>query len=177
MLFRSSVPRAAGDMTDVTVPVAPAFADGNRAPASESEIDDTYRDRKPSIADREIASTLPTTLSENEAARADIENQMNLTSAGEPPRRDRSYLAAVDRIKQLFRKGRFEAALLETDELLKDYQTDPKLYEMRGTLLDRLGKTELAIKSWRQALRFNPRNESLRRFVERREKTRGLASQ
>ena len=62
------------------------------------------------------------------------------------------------------------------DDVLKLYQTDPKLYEMRGTLLDRLGKADLAFKSWNQALRFDPANQVLRRFVERKQAGRALAS-
>jgi len=81
-------------------------------------------------------------------------------------------------VKQLYRVARYEAALLEVDELLVVYPTDSKIHEMRGTLLDRLGRTDLAIRSWNQAIRLNPGNESLRRFVERRANTkRSPASQ
>lgn len=55
------------------------------------------------------------------------------------------------------------------------YQTDPRLHQMRGTLLDRMGRTELAIKAWQQALRFDQGNQTLRRFVDRREQKRSMA--
>ena len=40
---------------------------------------------------------------------------------------------------------------------------------MRGTSLDRLGKTELALKSWRQALHLNENNTSLKKFIQHRQ--------
>ena len=99
-----------------------------------------------------------------------------MESEDSAPAADYSYLAALDHIKQLYKGARYEAALLEIDELVRAYPTDPKIYEMRGTLLDRLGRGDLAIKSWNQALRFDPGNQSLRRFIERKQQKRSLAS-
>ena len=90
---------------------------------------------------------------------------------------DESYLAKVDVIKQLFRGSRYEAALIETDSLIKLYPTNAKLYEMRGTLLDRLGYPDLALRSWKQALEFEPRMLSLKRLIEKREAQRSVASE
>jgi hypothetical protein len=52
-----------------------------------------------------------------------------------------------------------------------------RLFEMRGTVLDRLGYTDLAIKSWRQALEFNPSRLGLKKLVEKREQQRNIASE
>jgi predicted RNA polymerase sigma factor len=43
---------------------------------------------------------------------------------------------------------------------------------MRGTLLDRLGYAELALKAWQEALELRPENATLRRFIERKRKVR-----
>jgi Flp pilus assembly protein TadD len=80
-------------------------------------------------------------------------------------------------VKQLFRNGRFEASLIEVDHLVKLYPTSGRLFEMRGTLLDRLGYGKLAVRSWKQALEFEPRNLSLKKMIEKREAQRNVASE
>jgi Flp pilus assembly protein TadD len=103
------------------------------------------------------------------AARREVETELGVAPTEEDlARSDKSYLGAVDRIKLLFREGRFEASLLEAEELLKVYPMDSRLHEMRGTLLDRLGYADLARQSWRQSLKLKPGNEALRRFLENR---------
>lgn len=181
------IPASKQAMADFVIPISPSMksTSGDRMPASadapmtapEPGIDGGYRDREPSLSDREITRTFPQNLAEDDAKRREIEQDLGLVRSEEgTPEKKRSYLASVDHVKQLYRAGRFEAALLETDELIKEYPTNPKLYEMRGTLLDRVGQTDLALSSWKQALRFDPKNESLRRFVDRKEQKRSLAS-
>ena len=169
------------EMTDFVIPISPAFkdTDSNRGPASMSSggVDETYKDQEPSLSDREIMATMPQGPAEDESTRREIEAGLGLIPAEDSvPTRDRSYLASLDRIKQLYRSGRYEAALIDADAMIKLFQTDPKLYQMRGTLLDRLGKKDLAMKAWNQALRFDPNNLALRRFIDRRQQSRGLAS-
>jgi tetratricopeptide (TPR) repeat protein len=167
--------------SDFEVPMSPKFAsDGpeGRNPASADGIDYQYVNRKASIADREIASTL----GKNEdpissAKRREIEFGLGLQPSDELPNMDSSYLAKVDIVKQLFHSGRLEAAILELDALIKEYPTNAKLYEMRGTVLDRLGYGDLAIRSWKQALEFEPGKLSLKKLVERRETQRSVASE
>jgi hypothetical protein len=140
--------------------------------------DDPYKNRKPAIADREIAESFPKNGGEFENDRNDIEQTLGvMASTDSTPRADKSYLAGLDRIKRLYRDGRYEASLLEVEDLLVDFPTAPKLYEMRGTLLDRLGRGELAIRSWQQALRLEPKNASLKKYLDRKRATRGLASE
>jgi tetratricopeptide (TPR) repeat protein len=179
------LPGSTGAMTDFVVPVSPAFQDGGR-PAMSADgatIDEKYMERHPSISDREITSHFNQAGAGNEAGRREVETGLGVMPAeDETPQHDRSYLAGIDHVKQLYRLARYEAALLEVDEMLRIYPTDAKLYEMRGTLFDRIGRADLAIKSWNQALRFDPANEALKRFVDRRQQTqsgsqkRGLAS-
>jgi tetratricopeptide (TPR) repeat protein len=176
------LPGHTADMTEFVVPIAPAFKEDGRSPASsdgtnDSTVDERYKERASGITDREITGGFSKNIPQNTAERQEIESGLGVVPAEDPsPPRDRSYLASIDQIKQLYKRARYEAALLELDELVRLYPTDPKLYEMRGTLLDRIGRTDLAIKSWNQALRFDPGNDSLRRFIEHKSKNRRVAS-
>ena len=183
------VPRSGEGVSEFVIPISPSTKfSGGRAPASDGS--DLYsndpttpdavaggpaRNQTPSVSDREITRTFPQGLMEDDPRRRDIEEDLGLVRSADDIERNRSYLAGVDFIKRLYRAGRYEAALLETDSMLKAYPTNPKLYEMRGTLLDRIGQSDLAIAAWKQALRFSPKNESLKRFIERKEQKRGLA--
>ena len=172
------------ELSDFTVPVSPAFKEGRSTASAQTSdsgsdlIDDSFKNRPPTPADREITSAFPQSVGEDGGRRSSIERSLNLAPTDEESSGEKSlsYLAALDHIKQLYRNMRYEAALMETDDLLKTFPTDSKLYQMRGTLLDRLGRRELAIKSWNQALRFDPSNESLRRFVDRKQANRVVAS-
>jgi Flp pilus assembly protein TadD len=139
--------------------------------------DEGYRDRAPGISDREITNSLPQGTKDAEGQRRDIENGLGLSPLEESaPAADKSYLALLDHVKQLYKTARYEAALLELDEMVRAYPTDSKLYEMRGTLFERTGRVDLALKSWNQSLRLDPENQSLRRFVERKQQKRSVAS-
>ncbi|OFZ71827.1 MAG: hypothetical protein A3K03_04375 [Bdellovibrionales bacterium RIFOXYD1_FULL_44_7] len=174
------LPGSTAQMTDFVVPVSPAFREPGRGLASDSDgdsyIDESYKERRPSISDREITNTFPQTVAGNEDSRREVETGLGLTPSEDAPAADLSYLAATDHIKQLYKHARYEAALLELDELIRAYPTDPKLYEMRGTLFERTGRVALAVKSWNQALRLDPSNQSLRNFVERKQQKRSIAS-
>ncbi len=181
-------PANSREVSDVVMPMSPSFKDGSRSPASTSStdgnlVDERYLQKLPSISDREITGSLPRPQIEDEGKRREVENALGVMPTDQTsPNSDTSYLAAIDHLKQLYRSGRFEAALIESDDLLRSYPTDPKVYEMRGTLFDRIGKPELAMKSWNQSLRIEPNNPSLKKFVERKtllqqQPKRGVASQ
>lgn len=165
------LPNRHGQMGDLVMPVSPAFKDGSRSPANiDPEADQSYKQRAPSISDREIAATLPQSSSENEGGRREVEAGLGvMPSEDGPPAADYSYLATMDQIKKLYKNARFEAALLETDQLLRAYPTDSKLYEMRGTLYERMGRMDLALRSWNQSIRLDPGNLSLKKYVERKQ--------
>jgi tetratricopeptide (TPR) repeat protein len=158
------------------VPMNPqlANAQSDRSPAQSSEgVDYQYVRQKATVADREIASTF--TNHDDpiaNAKRREIESGLGLQPSDELPNMDESYLAKVDVVKQLFHSGRHEAALIEIDALIKQYPTNGKLYEMRGTVLDRLGYSDLALKSWKQALEFEPSKMALKKIIDRREMKR-----
>lgn len=162
------MPGNPSDRTDLIMPLNPNFNDASAmAPGPD------YAQTRPSMMDREIASQFPKGSVEDQARRTDLERQLGVMESGEAvPRQDTSYLARVDYVKRLYKDGRFEAGLLEIDQLLRSFPTDPKLYAMRGTLLDRLNYTELAIKNWNESLSLDPTNYSLKKLVEMR--TRSL---
>lgn len=161
------IPSRNSDISEWVVPVGEP-GQGKAAVAQAGAVRD-YGDRKPSSLDRDIQRRMPQLASEDVAARREIEYEMGLQPVEEDlPRGDKSYLGALDRIKSLFREGRYEAALLESEDMLKDHPTDPRLHEMKGTLLDRLGYADLARQSWSQSLKLQPSNEPLRRFLDRR---------
>lgn len=174
----------AGDrsITDLSVPLSGIQSgEAKRRPAqSSSNIDDTYYEQTSGITDHEITETFSKPPVKNEWKQRDIEKKLGLVTKEDlDPQDQKSYLASVDRIKQLFRLGRYEAALIDLDHLVKLYPTAPQLYEMRGTLLSRLGYKDLAIKSWSQALELDPENRSLRNFlakVKKKAKAREPAS-
>lgn len=160
------------------LPMNPKLAEAAPEGTGPAGMDDRYLRRKPGIADREIASTF--TDHEDPVAgarRREIETGLGLQPSDDLPVVDESYLAKVDFIKQLFHGGRHEAALMEIDTLIKQYPTNARLYEMRGTVLDRIGYPDLALRSWKQALEFEPGKVALRKVVERREAQRNVASQ
>lgn len=165
------IPHANQGVTDFVLP-APAGSDGSRSPASLSDDGASsvpYASQAPTASDRELTRQFSKVPFEEERQRNDIEKGLGLVAADEvTPERQKSYLASMDHIKQLYRSGRYEAGLIEVDSMIRDFPTDPKLHEMRGTLLDRLGRRDLALKSWGQALRFDPTNQTLRHFIERR---------
>ena len=164
------IPHANQGVTDFVLP-APDSQDASRSPASLSDdgASSSYATQTPTVSDRELTRQFSKVPFEEEQQRHDIEKGLGLVAADEvTPERQRSYLASMDHIKQLYRSGRYEAGLIEVDSMIRDFPTDPKLHEMRGTLLDRLGRRDLALKSWGQALRFDPSNQTLRQFIERR---------
>tara|TARA_Y100000590_G_scaffold424344_1_gene531101 strand:- start:216 stop:926 length:711 start_codon:yes stop_codon:yes gene_type:complete len=166
------LPRETNQMTEFVVPMDATLV-GQRTLASnqKNQINPDYKKIKPSTADHEIIEKLPEGIPENDWKRSNIENELGLVTPPEAqPKRQSSYLAQIDYIKQLYRNKRYEVGLLETDEMIKSYPTDPKLYEMRGTLLERLGYSELAMRSWEQSVEFDPNNESLKKFIQSKKK-------
>ena len=158
------MPGNPSDRTDLIMPLNPNFGAGSMAP-----LPNDYAQTRPSMMDREIASQFPRGQAEDQARRQDIEKTLGVMESQEAvPQQETSYLARIDYVKRLYKDGRYEAGLIELDQLLRSYPTDPKLYAMRGTLLDRLNYTELAIKNWNESLQLDPSNYSLKKLVEMR---------
>lgn len=173
------LPKSEQNISDLVIPISPSFKENDRTPASDpSLVDESLHDHAPTAADREITSRLNRTSGAISDQRRDVEGSMGLKAPEDSaPDQDKSYLAQIDHVKQLFKASRYEAALMETDELIKHYPMDPKTHQMRGTLFDRVGQKDLALKEWKQALRLDPGNQSLKKYIERREQVRGLANE
>ena len=144
---------------------------------SANGLDYTYEDQKPTMADREIVSTFGAGTVQDEVRKREVEQSLGLQESEELPTMDQSYLAKVDMLKQLYRNGRNEAALIEIDHMIKDYPTNAKLFEMRGTVLDRMGYRDLALRSWKQSLEFNPNQAALKKITDKRDAQRSVASE
>jgi hypothetical protein len=175
------IPGDVQSLSEFVIPLSPAFQGGDRGPASSKNqntdatgmVDESYKNRAPSFSDRELRRDRSQGLPVDEQKRHDIEESLSLAPTEDStPAASSSYLGGVDHIKQLYRLARFEAALVETDEMVRQYPTDATLYEMRGTLLDRLGKRDLALQAWNQSLRFEPNNIRLRKFIDRKQNAR-----
>ena len=169
--------------SELSVPMNPKFLGRSQTrPGEEGNaedgIDHHYANQKATVADREIASTFGNKDDAvTEAKKREIESSLGLQPSDELPNMDESYLAKVDVVKQFFHSGRYEASLIEIDHLLRAYPTNGRLYEMRGTVLDRLGYLDLALRSWKQALEFQPHRLSLKKMIEKREQQRSVASE
>jgi hypothetical protein len=171
------IPGDSERLSEFVLPMSPAFKDSTRTPASSDNsstgttLDESYKNRSASMSDREITRGFPQGSQEDQSKLRQIEKGLNLSPSDDDSLTESnpSYLASMDHIKQLYRSTRYEAALIETDEMIRIYQTDSKLHQMRGTLLDRLGRNELALKAWTQALRFDPKNGTLRKFIDRKQ--------
>ncbi len=165
--------------SDMVIPMNSKYQNNERTSiAGTDEVDYQYKDRKPSMADREIASTFGGSKNlEDESKRHEIEQNLGLQPSDEAPNMDESYLAKLDVVKQLFRTKRYEAAMIEIDQLVKSYPTNSRLYEMRGTLLDRMGYQDLALRSWKQAIELDPTRVTLKKTIEKREQQRSVASE
>jgi tetratricopeptide (TPR) repeat protein len=161
------IPQGENAIGSLTLPMQDTIP--GSAASGRKELPVTYQGQRPTQTDREIASRFPKAGPEEDSRRSRIEQDLGLQTADNPlPNQDSSYLASIDLLKQLYRGGRYEAALIESDKMIRLYPTDPKLQEMRGTLLDRLGYYDLALESWNEALRLNPRNLSLKKWVDRK---------
>ena len=154
------------NITNFEVPLSPGLLRGKTG--NSRNFDESYSANKAGITDREITGSFPQGNPDDNYRRAQIEQGLGLTPSEGKINHNSSYLAQVDKVKQLYKLGRYEAGLIEIDQMVREYPTNPKLYEMRGTLLSRLGYEKLAISSWSQALKLNPKNKSLQKFVGRR---------
>jgi tetratricopeptide (TPR) repeat protein len=167
--------------SDMVIPMNSKYMNGGErssAVAGVNEVDYQYSTRKPTLADREIASTFGSHNNiADETKRHEIEGNLGLQSSDEAPNMDESYLAKIDVVKQLFKNYRYEAAIIEIDQMVRIYPTNSRLYEMRGTLLDRMGYPDLALRSWKQAAELDPSRLSLKKTIEKRETQRSVASE
>lgn len=72
---------------------------------------------------------------------------------GAPPR---SYLSALARIAEMYSAHKYELALIEAADLGQQYPKEGRIEAMKGSLYQKLGKTELAREAWKKALELDP---------------------
>jgi hypothetical protein len=68
----------------------------------------------------------------------------------------KSYLGALAKIAEMYASHRYELALIEAVDLGQLYPKDGRIEAMKGSLYQRLGKTELARESWKKSLELDP---------------------
>jgi hypothetical protein len=80
-------------------------------------------------------------------------------AAGDKP--PPSYTIKINEIKDLYRKGSHELALIQVNELLAFYPSQGDLYLMKSTLLEKMAKWELAERSLLRAQELLPGNQAI----------------
>ena len=72
------------------------------------------------------------------------------------PLPQKSYLAGLAKISEMYASHRYELALIEAADLGQQYPKDARIEKMKGSLYQKLGKTELARDAWKKALELDP---------------------
>lgn len=70
-----------------------------------------------------------------------------------------SYLLGIDEVRELYRSGNPEVAMVRLESLLRAYPDDTRLLAMKGTIWLRLGRPELARRAWEEVLMRDPDNQ------------------
>jgi len=82
----------------------------------------------------------------------------------------KSYLATLAKVREMYASRRYEMALVEVVDLEASHPDDPRLFAMKGSLYLKLGKKDLARASWEKALSIDPKDaavaEALRHIKE-----------
>lgn len=73
----------------------------------------------------------------------------------------RSYFLGIDKVKKLYRAGKYEVAIVFLKKLERDYPSDLQVLSMMGTLWLKLNQPELAREYWEKVLKIDPTNRSV----------------
>ena len=68
----------------------------------------------------------------------------------------KSYLSALARIAEMYTSHKYELALIEAADLGQQYPKEARVEAMKGSLYQKLGKTDLAREAWKKALELDP---------------------
>jgi hypothetical protein len=88
-----------------------------------------------------------------EAPTAADQELMGKDPKGAPPK---SYLSTLAKIAEMYASHRYELALIEAVDLGQQYPKEARVEAMKGSLFQKLGKTELARNAWKKALELDP---------------------
>mgnify|MGYP003683353761 CR=1 FL=1 len=149
------IPRAATDY-DVTVPLAIAEPDTEPEP----------KIKNAELTDRELLSQFPKPDAASRDDRALLDKAFGV-SESEGPRQAPSYTVGLSKVNKLYRKQKYEYALIETNNLLAYYPNSARLYKMKGSVLLRIGNLALAEKSWMRAAELAPTDPVIRKGLNR----------
>jgi len=90
--------------------------------------------------------------------------------AGKAKDPQKSYLATLAKVREMYSSRRYEMALVEVVDLESSHPNDARLFAMKGSLYLKLGKKDLARASWEKALSLDPKDaavaEALRHIKE-----------
>jgi hypothetical protein len=75
---------------------------------------------------------------------------------GKEPPSSKSYLATLARISEMYAAHRYEMALIEVVDFEQQFPKDARIAAMKGSLFQKLGKTQLAREAWKKALEIDP---------------------
>jgi len=73
--------------------------------------------------------------------------------AGAAPK---SFLATLAKVSEMYAAHRYEMALIEVVDLEAHYPKEARIPAMKGSLYQKLGKTQLARDAWKKALELDP---------------------
>jgi Tetratricopeptide repeat len=73
-----------------------------------------------------------------------------------PEGRSKSYLGSLAKLSEMYAAHRYELALIEIVDLEQAYPKDARLFAMKGSLYQKLGKPALAREAWKKALEIDP---------------------
>jgi tetratricopeptide (TPR) repeat protein len=73
--------------------------------------------------------------------------------AGAAPK---SFLATLAKVSEMYAAHRYEMALIEVVDLEGHYPKESRILAMKGSLYQKLGKTQLARDAWKKALELDP---------------------
>lgn len=149
------IPHAGRDY-DVEVPIARSSSDSSRK----------YRIKNAQMTDRELVSSMPKVSQATEQERMLLDKAFGVGEKG-GPKQSPSYSLGINKINELYRKGKFEFALIEINNLMTFYPTSVKLYKMKGSVLIKLGNYKLAEKAWTRASDLSPNDPVIKKGIAR----------
>lgn len=87
-----------------------------------------------------------------------------------------SYLLGIQEVRNLYRRGNYELAMVRLKKLEEAYPGDVKLLTMKGTLWMNLDRPSLARKAWEQVLQIDPDNRQVIEALQRLNRRQGAGS-
>jgi tetratricopeptide (TPR) repeat protein len=120
----------------------------------------------PMHADRQIVESFPQ-IEEKHPIKSRLVDRAFGVVENEKPKQPRSYLLGLSKINDLYKRRKFEYALIEIDNLLVEYPNSVKLYKMKGTVLIKLGNIRLAEKAWLKATDMAPDDTQIKRSLKK----------